>query len=364
MMPLRPLFSRLLPLCLLAAALPAIASPLVLQTRQVRALGIEVVAAGSSERAQAGTLPARVVVPPEQLRVVAAPLAGTIEALLVAPGDAVRAGQALVRLVSREAMTLQREAAQADSQAVLLQQSLKRDEQLFAEGLIAEARLQATRAAAAQAEAQARERRLGVQAAGAAGQGIRAGMTLTAPLGGTVLDVSVETGQRVEAATPLYRIAALNPLWLEIQAPLAVARQLQPGQTLRLAGREITARLRAIGRQVDAGSQSVVLRAEVRRGAEQLTPGELLAVEVPAPTAEGGQTIPAAAIVREDGQALVFLQSPAEAAADTRKFVVRPVTILSQSGNQLTVDGLKAGEMIVVRGVSALKAMRAGVGRE
>ena len=119
---------------------------------------------------------------------------------------------------ARRFLELQRDALQAGSQSALLQQSLKRDEQLFAEGLIAESRLQATRAAATQAGAQASERRQGLALAGIAPGKLGGPLALLAPIDGVVLDQSAQLGQRVESSAPLYRIAQLSPLWLEIQA--------------------------------------------------------------------------------------------------------------------------------------------------
>lgn len=49
--------------------------------------------------------------------------------------------------------------------------------------------------------------------------GMDSGITLTAPIDGQVLEQMVTTGQQVEMAMPLYKIAKLNPLWLEIHAP-------------------------------------------------------------------------------------------------------------------------------------------------
>ena len=50
---------------------------------------------------------------------------------------------------------------------------------------------------------------------------MNSGITITAPIDGQVLTQMVTIGQRVDVAMPLYRIAKLNTLWLEIYAPLA-----------------------------------------------------------------------------------------------------------------------------------------------
>lgn len=337
------------------------AEPLSLSTAQLRALGLEVRVAAEAGGGRAGGLPARVLVPVEQARVIAAPVAGMVESLAVAPGQAVKRGQVLARLASPQALELQRDAVQAGSQSALLQQNLKRDEQLFAEGLIAEARLQATRAAAAQAAAQAAERRQSLALAGAVGGRNGNALGLTAPIDGVVLEQGVQLGQRVEAAALIYRIARLSPLWLEIQAPLSLAAGLREGDTMKLAGSEVSARLIAIGRAVDAASQTVLLRAEVSAGADSLRPGQVVEVEI-----QGGSAatlaVPAAAVVRHDGQSLVFVQVSAD--AQGARFAARPVRVVAQGGDSVRVDGLAASDRIVVRGASGLKAMLAGVGRE
>lgn len=339
------------------AALPAqAADPLVLQPAQAKALGIETAVVGDAGPARGGTLPGRVLVPNEQMRVVAAPVAGMVELLAVAPGSAVRRGQVVARLASPQALELQRDALQSGSQAALLQQNLKRDEQLFAEGLIAESRLQATRAAAAQAAAQAGERRQGLALAGIAPGKLGGPLALTAPIDGVVLDQGVQLGQRVEASALIYRIAQLSPLWLEIQAPLALAATLKTGAPVRVAGSDAGGRLIAIGRAVDAASQTVLLRAAIDRNAAALAPGQVVEVAIAAPPG-AGHSLPAAALARHEEQTYAFVQT-----ADG--FAARPVRVLGQGGEQVVVDGLKAGERVAVRGVSGLKAMLAGVGKD
>jgi len=346
---------------LLAASLSATAEPLLLQAAQIKALGIETKVAGSPQAGRAGTLPGRVVVPTEQMRIVAAPVGGMVEMLAVAPGATVKRGQVVAQLASPQALELQRDALQSSSQAALLQQNLKRDEILFTEGIIAEARLQATRSAAAQATALASERRQGLAMAGVAPGKLGGPLALTAGIDGIVLEQHAQLGQRVEAAAPIYRIAKLSPLWLEIQAPLAGAASLKPGTPVKLAGSEIGGKLIAIGRAVDTASQTVLLRAEVSRGAEQLTPGQVIEVEI---TGTSGPQIslPASALIRDQGKTLAFVQ--VTASDKGLAFEARPVRVVSQGGDSVVVDGIKAGDKVAVRGVSGLKAMLTGVGKE
>lgn len=334
---------------------------ITLQAAQIKALGIETVVAGESAPGRSASYPAQVRVPNEQMRVLAAPVGGLVEMLAVAPGDTVKRGQVLAQLASPQVLELQRDVLQTASQASLLQQNLKRDEQLFSEGLIAESRLQATRAAASQAAAQASERKQGLALAGVAPGKMGGPLALTAAIDGVVLEQGVQLGQRVEAATLIYRIARLSPLWLEIQAPVALAANLRLGTAIKLANSDVQGKLIAIGRAVDAASQTVLVRAAVSSGAETLRPGQVVEVELAAATGTQ-QRLPAAALARNRGQTIAFVQSASSESAIS--FIARPVRIISQGGDSVQVDGISAGERVAVKGVSGLKAMLTGVGKE
>ena len=358
------LFQRLpLVLSFVFSGLAGAVEPIVLQAQQVKALGIETITVGQADNARSGTLPGRVLVPNEQMRVVAAPVGGMVEMLAVAPGSPVKKGQVVAHLASPQALELQRDVLQSGSQASLLQQSLKRDEQLFAEGLIAESRLQGSRAAANQANALASERRQGLALAGVAPGKLGGSLALTAAIDGIVLEQGVQLGQRIEASTLIYRIAKLSPLWLEIQAPVELATTLKEGMAVKVANSEVSGKLISVGRSVDAASQTVLLRALVSQGADRLRPGQVIEVEIAGTTLQGqGQRLPASTLIRHESKPVVFVQS---ASSDKGvSFELRPVRVISQGGDSVVVDGVNAGERVASKGVSGLKAMLTGVGKE
>jgi RND family efflux transporter MFP subunit len=320
-----------------------------LQPAQVQALGIATQGAEGGAAVPLATHPGRVVVPPAQQRVVAAPLAALVASLPVAAGDVVRAGQVLGVLRSAEAQALQREALQAGSQEALTRSALRRDEALHAEGLIADARLEASRAAHRQALAQAQERRQALQLAGAHGDEL----TLRSPIPGTVLEVAATVGQRVEAAAPLLRVAQLAPLWLELQVPAALADALRPGDTLHVAGREASGRVLRVGAAADPATQSVLVRAELAAGA-RLRPGEVVEVALARPGAGAPSAVvqvPSAALVRQGDGAAVFVQH------GSGRYELVPVRQLSSAGGRSVVSGLAPGAAVVVQGTAALLAL-------
>ena len=326
---------------------------------QAQALGIQSQRVGAGGKAAATGLPATVSIPNSQVRVIAAPLAGIVESLETAPGLNVSKGQVLVRLSSPQALELQRDRIQADAQAALARQSLQRDEQLFREGLIAESRLQASRANAAQSAAQAAERAQELRLAQHSGGQT---LSLVAPIAGSVLEQQASVGQRVEQSAPLYRIARLDPLSVDIQAPLAIASQLRAGSALRIPSTGASGEVIAVGRAVDPASQSVLVRGLVTRGADSLRPGQATTVDLDVGKAAAGSAVqvPAAAVLHHEGKQWVFVAATEGKASGYRATPVQPA---GRVGDNLLVNGLPAEATIATAGIAALKANLLGMGR-
>ncbi|WP_346286038.1 efflux RND transporter periplasmic adaptor subunit [Zoogloea sp.] len=328
---------------------------------QSKALGIVAQGATPPGQALAGALPASIEIPNGQQRVIAAPLAGIVESLETSPGMSVRKGQVLARIASPQALELQRDRIQADAQASLTRQTLQRDEQLFREGLIAESRLQASRANATQAAAQASERRQELSLAQHSGGHT---LSLTAPIAGTVLEQLVTVGQRVEQSAPLYRIARLDPLVVDIQVPLSIAARVRVGSPVRIPSTGATGEVIAVGRAVDPASQSVRVRGTINRGADSLRPGQVTAADLVLPEGPKSGTesqVPASAVLHHRDKSWIFVAAREGEATGYRAV---PVTVGGRIGDAVLVSGLPAGAQVVTGGVAALKANWLGIGKE
>lgn len=344
-----------------AGAAEALPAAVKLSAKQSAALGVESRAIQRAGNASSGALPATVVVPNAQLRVIAAPVAALVEQVLVAPGDNVRRGQVLARLGGASLLELQRDVRQASSQEALSRLQKQRDEALFREGIIAEGRLQSSSAAHAQQAALLHERQAVLQLAG--GSDKSAGAAIVAPLDGVVLEQMVAVGQRVDAAAPLFKVGKLSPLWLEMQAPAALAEGLKLGAAVTLSKGRVSGKLIQIGKQVGAG-QTLTLRARIDSGAESLRPGQLVEASVDsAAQAPGSQEpalwrLPGLAVVRIQEASYVFVAS-----ADG--YQARPVKVRGTSGSEVLLAGdFKDGELVAIKGVSSLKAAAMGIGGE
>lgn len=358
------LFVILVPFLVLSAQ--AEDKPIAFSAEQRAALGVVTAPLSADAGTAAAGLPATVTVPPDRERVVAAPVAGMISRVMVALGDSVKAGQPVATLSGEALATAQRDTAEAAVQARLAGESAKRDEALFQEGIVAESRVQATRAALTQARAHLAERRASLKlmgfsaaeiAAAEQGEKLSDSVNLVAPIAGTVLEVQATTGGRVEAATPLLRIASLGTLWLEIHAPVDIASLVAPGQKVVVPGTRAEGSVLVVGSSVSA-AQAVLIRAQVTNPGGELRLNQQVTVRIEGKAGAQKWRVPGRAIVRQDAKDWVFV----EAAGG---FVPMAVQVLSRSGQSAAVEAPFTGkERVVVEGVAAVKAAWQGMGGE
>ncbi|MFA4968975.1 MAG: efflux RND transporter periplasmic adaptor subunit [Sulfuritalea sp.] len=350
---------------LLLASAPALAAdePVRLTPEQATRSGI-VSAALADMKAGAGIrLPAQVVVPPAQIEVIAAPLPAMVAALGAAYGETVKKGQWLVRLQGAQVLELQRDFANAQAQANLAGESLRRDESLYADGIIAQGRLSATRAVAQQAALLLAERRQALRLAGAAepgtGSAALSGKTeVRAPFDGVVLEASVQPGSRVDSMTPLFKLGRLAPLWLEIQAAPAQAGGIRRGDAVSIPGCTQAGRVVLVAPQLQAASQSLLIRAELPKPDGCIRPFQYVQAEIASARQLADKTwrVPSSALVRHQGEVWVFLEAPGG---------FRPVAVkvLDETPDTtLVAADLAAESRLAVKGVSTLKAKWLGLG--
>jgi RND family efflux transporter MFP subunit len=339
---------------------------------QQKNLGVKVAKLQVANQAMGQAYPAEVVVPVNQMRVVSSAYAGLVDQLNVTAGQTVKRGQVLAHVISPEMITMQREYLQSNAQKRLAKQSLDRDAALFKEGVVAEKRLQAAQNVHLESVAQLNERRQLLKLSGLTDQAInkldkdgqyQQGIALTAPISGVVLEQTVAQGQRIDATTPLLKIAQMNPLWVEIHVPLADIkhRNIQKGAPISVKGMNVTGKIIALLPSAQSQDQTAIVRAEVNQGVENLFPSQMVdAMITPVNTGDGGTgyTVPTAALANHQSRTVLFVQT-------AKGFEVREATVLSTQGSVSTISGEFNGtEQIAVMGTAAIKASWQGMGGE
>lgn len=330
-----------------------------------------VVVQARSEGSNGLVLQGTVMLPAQQSEVVSMPVAGVVQAVLVAPLQTVRAGQPVVRIMSPQLVEWQREWLLAEAQARLAQSKSQRDEQMFTDGIVSEHRRNESRAQYEMASLAARERRQALRLAGlseaalaqaSSTSGLSPYLTLVAPVGGMVLEISVTPGQRLEAGSPVAMVGRSGRLTIELQASAQQARQLRVGDALAVEGCKVLARVSAISSQVNAQTQSVQLRAELTGREDCLRINQFVQARWQGAAGRPGDaatfSVPSAAVVQHGGQTYVFVRQP----QGFRAVAVKT----GMGGDRETpiLSGLKAGDEVAVKGVVAIKGAWLGLGPE
>lgn len=186
------------------------------------------------------------LIEPFSVSEVGSPVVGVIESILVERGDSVRAGQPLATLradVERVSVTVaqgraagQGELKAAEANAELARQKLARAVDLARQNFISSQALEQARAEALVADnrlTQAREQRdiyAREHDLARAQLGLR---TIRSPSSGVVADRYLSVGERVEEK-PMFRIAVVDPLRVEVVLPASLYPLIRKGTEMRI----------------------------------------------------------------------------------------------------------------------------------
>lgn len=345
-------FAKRMFVAVLFGAAPALAADVLpLTAVQKKNLGIVTTPAVTQSASPALTYPARVTLPPASVRVVAAAGDALVTQLHVQAGDRVKRGAPLVTLSMPGLADAQNALTQARLRSQLAASNAARDEKLFAEGLIAESRLRATRSEAQSARASLAAAQTALAMLGT-GRVSGSAITLTAPVAGVVTESAAEPGQRVDAGMALVKLADLSQLALEIPLSTAQARQVAVGQSVTVADSAARGRVTALLPHLSA-SQSVLARASLVDPHGLLRPGQSVQAAIVGTQSAESLAVPAAALVWKASVPYVFVETP-------QGFVPTQVQLVRQNASQAEVTGLAPGSRVAAKGVAALKAQWLG----
>ncbi|CAA9889511.1 RND family efflux transporter MFP subunit [Candidatus Methylobacter favarea] len=315
--------------------------------------------------------PAKVVIPPAQEFIVSASQAGLLTRLNVGVGDRVKKGQILAQLNSPELLSLQRLYLKADSDLQLSRLSYQRDKKLLAEGVIADRRWQETRSQYNVFAAEANERRQLLEIAGMSDNDIKrldrtrrfsSQLNVYAPVSGAVIERLAVVGTRIDILAPLYRIANLDELWLEINIPQERIGSINIGDQVVIenpaAGAQaaVKAEIALLGQSVNPENQTILARAIIRGEQTAVKAGQRINTRIVHASDKAVFKIPNAAIAQNEGKAFIFIRN-------LQGFLVHPVAVVGKQDDESIIsDDFTGNEVIAVKGAVALKAKWLGLG--
>ncbi len=341
---------KALPFLIIAAALAGCGAPQTpsapVPEPQVAAQAATAVAATEMVIAE---LPATVVQPPGARVAVAAPFPGLVQQVAVQPGQAVRRGQLLATLISRDAMALAAELARAEARRRMTSAEAARMSELARAGVVAGARADSAAAADAESSISAQMARRMLAQTGAGRDG---SVRLVAPISGRVASITMEAGAAVDGMSAPIVIEADGSRWLALQVPERLAGSVRPGLAVR-TGDGQRGKLETVGSAIDPATRAFAARARLDDGGPALISGRLMRLTIVGPAPAGATQVPAAAMASENGRDLVFVKT-------AKGFVTRFVERAGTGDPAVIISGLKAGEAVAT---SNLPELRAGMAR-
>lgn len=276
-----------------------------------------------------------------------AEISGTVDRLAAVSGQAVEAGQTLLRMhdeVERASL------ATAEAQVELAELDFKRQRNLLQRQSVSQAQFDQASSTLRQSRARAAELRAILQK-----------KTIKAPFAGRLGIIHVDPGDYLSPGAQIATLQDLSSLYVDFSLAEQHYPQLNVGQQVELRvsafpGQRFDGEITAINPRVDAASRTLLVRAGIRNPEEQLLPGMFAELDVLLPDIQPRVVVPETAIDFSLYGNSVYVVVPAAdspTGEDDRQLEARRrfVSIGERRDGQVVVtDGLQAGEQVISSG--------------
>lgn len=185
---------------------------------------------------------------------------------------------------------------------------------------------------------------------------IRPDVPLRTPFAGRVILRNITRGEVVETTQKLFTVADLSDVWVVGNVPEKDVRFVHRDQPVEVRvsaypDEVFPGKITYIGDVLDPATRTMRLRVTVRNLDRRLKPEMFATVRMYSSRAPDVLTVPLAAIQRGPSGTIVFVRREPE------EFEARTVKLGEESGEVVTVlDGLREGELVVVKGAFVLKS--------
>jgi len=276
-------------------------------------------------------------------------LSGTIDRIAFESGKAVRAGEVLVQLDTRQERS---QLAALEAQRDLARLNFARMKDLLQQKVIAQSEYD--RAMTDQKETDAR---LGEIQTTIERKNIRA------PFSGILGIRQVNRGQYLAAGDPVVGLQKLNPIYVNFGVPQQDAGQIRVGRDVRitaedLEGSDFTGRVTAIDSRVDEKTRNVQVQATLANPDGKLRPGMFVQTELNLGAGRSVIALPAPAISYAPFGDSVFIVTDLKDPNGKAYRGVRQqfVKLGGSRGDQVAVvSGINPGDEVVSSGVFKLR---------
>jgi membrane fusion protein (multidrug efflux system) len=280
---------------------------------------------------------------------VSADLPGTVSQINFDSGQAVKEGDILVELDTRQERA---QLASLEAQRDLAKVNFDRSQQLVNEGVVS--RMDFDQAASQQKATEANVAEV---------RAIIARKTIRAPFSGILGIRKVNLGQYLSAGSPIVSNQSLNPIYVNIGIPQQTAVQVHVGRKLQvttedLAGKVFTGSVTAVDSEVDPSTRNIQVQATLANADGRLRPGMFVQVQLPVGASRSVMALPASAInYAPYGDSVYVITDLKDPKGQTYRGVRQQfVKVDGSRGDQVAVvSGLNPGDEVVTSGVFKLR---------
>ena len=279
---------------------------------------------------------------------VSADLPGVVESITFDSGLAVREGQVLVRLDSRQERA---QLAAAESHMNLARLNLERARGLAEAGIVSQADHDRASAEHAQAVARVGEIRATIDR-----------KQIRAPFSGILGIRQVDLGEYLSAGDAIVPLQAVDPLYVNFAVPQQDVPRLRVGSPVKVTaeglGEEFTGRITALDSVVDPQTRNVQVQATLPNQKGRLRPGMFVDTHVVLGATTSVVAVPVSAISYAPYGDSVYVVGELEDPKGARYRGVKQqfVKLGASRGDQVAVtSGLEAGQEIVTSGAFKLR---------
>lgn len=338
-----------------------------LSQQQIDNLGIKIGKLEPASHIPLFTAPAKVVVPPAHDFIVSTSLAGLVVKMNASVGDMVAKGDILGLVNSPDLLALQGNYLKAIGALKLASATYDRDKKLRKEGVISGRDEQEAFSRYNAAMIGANETKQMLQIAGMTAADVKhldntgrlaSQVSVRAPITGRVIERMVASGTHVDPMSPLYRIANLDELWLEINIPQEHINDIKMGDRVQVENALAEAEIKVLGQSVNPENQTILARAVITDNSTSVRVGQKVTIQHMQSSDAITYKLPDAAIAHNEGKSYIFIK-------EKEGFKVGEVSILGKQSDGSVISGDFSGnEDIAIKNAAALKAVWLGLGSD
>jgi membrane fusion protein, multidrug efflux system len=280
---------------------------------------------------------------------VSADLPGIVDQILFESGDAVREGQTLAILDTRQE---QAQMAAAEAQRVLARLNFNRMQELLDQRVISKAEYDSATAQSRETEARVGEIRASIER-----------KTIRAPFSGILGIRQVNKGQYLAGGDPLVALQSLNPIYVNFGVPQQAIAQVRVGRGVHITTESlghvtVDGRVTAIDSVVDATTRNIQVQATLANPDGKLRPGMFVQTETVLGANQPVIALPASAISYAPyGDSVFIVSDMKDDKGHPYRGVRQQIVRLGPTrGDQIAVvSGINSGDEIVTSGLFKLR---------